>query len=150
MRGTRVSEVIDAVLVGVKAQPEIEEVAVVDGARVVNDYRDYIIFIGYRPSADEFISVSRVAPRGLQANDTERLSIGFLVAAKDAGDDMKIARDRAAEKLHAIERLVTENMTLGLTGVKAAMGDSMGWLTLHTDKGAECNISGDITVDVLL
>lgn len=151
MKASQVNQIVDAILAGVKAQPEIEAVAVVDGAKTANDYRDYIIFIGYRPGADEFITVSRAAPKGLRANDTERVSVGFLVAAKDSGDDMKVARDRATEKLGAIERFVTENLKLGMGNhVKAAMGESMAWLTLHTDKGAECNVAGDITVDVLL
>lgn len=151
MRASRVNEIVAALLAGVKAQPEVEPVAVVDGGKYVGDYRDYIIFICYRPNADEYITVSRQAPRGLQANDLERVTIGFMVCAKDANGDMSVARDRATEKLGALERFVTETQKLGLSGgVKAAMGESMGWLTLHTDKGAECNIAGDVTVDVTL
>lgn len=151
MRASQVNQILDAILAGVRAQTEIEAVAVMDGAKTVNDYRDYIIFIGYRPSADEFITVSRAGPGGYRSNDSERVAVGFLVAAKDSNGDMKVARDRATEKLGAIERWVTENQSLGIgRHVTAAMGESMGWLTLHTDKGAECNVAGDITVKVLL
>lgn len=151
MRATRVNEIIDAILAGVRAQPEVEQVAVLDGGKYVSDYRDYIIFIGYRPNADEFITVSRTAPQGVRSNDSERVTVGWMVCAKDGNGDMKVARDRATEKLSSLERFVTENQKLGLGGgVKAAMGQSVSWLTIHTNKGAECNIAGDVTVDVLL
>lgn len=148
---TRVPEIVDALIALVGADPEVEPVAVVDGARTVNDYRDYLIFIGYRPDSDQYITVDRSAPKGLRGNDEETVNVGWLIAAKDAGDDMKIARDRAAAKLAVLERIVTEDMRLGLgAGVSAVMGSSIAWLTLHTDMGAECNIAGDITVKVLL
>lgn len=148
---TRVPEIVDTLIALVGAEPEVEPVAIVDGARTVNDYRDYIIFIGYRPSADEFITAQRAAPGGLAANDRETVTVGWLVAAVDTADDMSAARRKAAEKIAAIERVVTTNLHLGLgAGVKATMGQSMGWLPLHTDKGAECSVSGDITVEVLL
>lgn len=150
VRNTRVPEIMDTLIALIGADPDIDPVAVIDGARSAMDYRDYIIFVGFRPNSEEFVTSERSAPQGYRANDQETINVGWEIAAKDAADRMKLARDRAAAKVAVLERIVTADMTLGLgKGVTATMG-SVSWLFTHTDKGAECIITGDITVDVLL
>lgn len=146
---TRVPEIHDTLFDLYKAQPEIDEKCLVDGGASVNDYSDYVILFGYRPTAQEWINVNRAAPRGLVSNDIETVTIGVLIAAVNAGHDMRAARARAAEKLGALERVLTTDPHLGLSGVKAVI-DSHAWMPLHTSKGAECNIAVDVKVEVTL
>jgi hypothetical protein len=146
---TRVPEISEEFESQVRAQPEIEDSALIIGGRVTNDYHDYIVFLGYRPGTDEWITSARAAPGGQRPNDSETITYGVLVAVTDRDDNMVAARRRAGEKLRAIERVVTENMTLGMSGVNATMGNA-AWLPLHTDKGAECNVSVDVIIKALL
>jgi hypothetical protein len=147
---TRVPEVLVALTELVAAQEEIDPVAVITGGKAVNDYRDYIVFVGYHPISEEWVMSTRDAPKGLRANDGETVTVGMLVAVTNGDDDMVKAIQRAREKVGAVERVVTENPNLGLgKGVTATVGD-MGWMPLHTTKGAECNVSFDVTVKVLL
>lgn len=147
---TRVPELVDVLLERIGAQPEVEPRALVDGARTVKDYADYIIFVGFRPDSEQWISVERIAPQGLRAHDTETVTLGVLIAVCNTDDDMAAARRRAGEKLAAVERVLTEDMTLGMgRGVRATIA-SAAWMPLHTTKGAECNVSVDVRVEVLL
>jgi hypothetical protein len=147
---TRVPEVLIALTELTKAQPEVEPAAVITGGKQVNDYRDYIVFIGFHPISEEWVMSTRQAPRGLAANDSETVTVGMLIAAADGDDDMTNAIQRAREIVGAVERVVTGDSHLGLgNDVTATVGD-MAWRPLHTDKGAECNVVFDITVKVLL
>jgi hypothetical protein len=149
VRHTRVPEILETLIESLKSQPEIDPAQVVDGGVSLNDYANYVIFVGYRPTADEWISVTRRAPEGIVSNDKETMTIGFLFAATNPEHNMSAARALVAEKLGALERIVTEDMTLGLSGVTAVIA-SHAWLPLHTSKGGECNVSVDLQVEVLL
>jgi hypothetical protein len=149
MRQTRVPEILEALLELLKSQPEIDPKQVVDGGASVNEYDNYLIFVGYRHNADEWISVTRRAPEGFVSNDKETITIGFLFAATNPEHDMSAARALVAEKLGALERIVTEDMTLGLSGVTAVIA-SHAWLPMHTENGGECNVSVDLLVEALL
>jgi hypothetical protein len=147
---TRVPEVLADLASLVAAQPDVDQQALIVGGKTVNEYLDYIVFLGYRPLSEEWVASTREAPRGLQANDAETVTVGVLVAATNGDDDMVKAIQRVGEKVHAIERVVTENPTLRIgKGVTATIGD-MAWQPLHTPKGAECNVTFDIKVKVLL
>jgi len=148
-RYTRVPEVLDTIVELLKSQSEIDPKQVVDGGASLNDYANYVIFVGYRPNADEWISVTRRAPEGFVSNDKETITIGFLFAATNPEHNMAEARALVAEKLGALERIVTEDMTLGLSGISTVIA-SHAWLPLHTSKGAECNVSVDLLVEALL
>lgn len=148
-RLSRVDEVYNTLYDLYQAQPEIEEGFLVDGGASINDFSDYVILFGYRPNAQEWINVDRAAPKGFDANDAETVTIGVLIAAVSPEDDMRGARARASEKFAALERVVTSDPRLGLSGVKAFI-DSHAWMPLHTTKGAECNIAVDIRVEVML
>jgi hypothetical protein len=149
VRHTRVPEILEQLIESLKIQPEIEPQQVVDGAVSLNDYANYVIFVGYRPNSEEWISVKRDAPEGMTSSDKETITIGILFAATNAEHDMSASRALVAEKFGALERLVTEDMTLGLGGVTATIA-SHAWLPLHTTKGAECNLAVDLRVDALL
>lgn len=147
---TRVAEILRELTTLITAQPEVEPVAVVVGGRKVNDYRGYVMFVGYSPSSDEWVLSTRGAPKGLRPNDEETVTVGVLVAVCDTEDDMLAAFDLAAEKIRAVERVVTDDPTLGLgKGFTATIGN-MAWQPLHTGKGAECNVMFDVTVKVAL
>lgn len=148
MRLSRVPEVFDALLDLIRADPDIEEVAVLDGPRRVNDFRPYVIMVGFRPGADSDITTTRTAPNGLQANDQESITIGVVISAFDGNGVVKTARDLAAAKLAVLERIVTTNLRLGLSGVKATIG-SASWQQMPTEKGYEVSIQQDITVEAL-
>lgn len=148
-RVTRVPEVYNQLFDLYQAAPEIEAGFLVDGGATVNEFGDYVILFGYRPNAQEWVNVDRGAPGGMAANDQETVTIGVLIAAVNAQDNMRAARARAAEKFAALERIVTEDPRLGLSGVKAVI-DSHAWMPLHTSKGAECNIAVDVKITVTL
>lgn len=149
LRQTRVPEILETLLELLKSQPEIDPKQVIDGGASLNEYANYVIFVGYRPNADEWISVTRRAPEGFVSNDKETITVGLLFAATDPTHDMSAARALVAEKLGALERIVTEDMTLGLSGVTAVVA-SHAWLPLHTTKGGECNVSVDLLVEAML
>lgn len=147
---TRVPDVIIELSALIAAQDEIDARAVIVGGRSVNEYLDYIVFVGYNPISEEWVASTRDAPRGFRANDGEVITLGMLIAATDSNDDMTAALRRAGQKVAAVERVITENPTLGLgSGVTATVGN-MAWQPLHTTKGAECNVTFDITAKVLL
>jgi hypothetical protein len=148
-RLTRVSEIYDTLFDQYRAQPEIDGRFLVDGATPLNDYADYVIMFGYRPNAAQWVTVDREATAGLAANDIETIVITVLVAAVDPLNNMRAARAKATEKLAALERIVTSNPTLGLTGVKAAV-DSHAWVAVHSSKGAECIVTVDLRIEVTL
>jgi hypothetical protein len=131
------------------AQPEIDATALLDGGKTTNAYNDYIIFFGYTPNTDEMVTVTRTAPNGLAANDDEVVTIGVLICATDPADKMRVAKTRVQSKLAALERVVTRDPTLGLRGITAKMGPQT-WLPLHTDKGAEFNLTADVEIKVAL
>jgi len=146
---TRVPDVVDALLALMKAQPEIDEGMVIDGAVSLNDYENYVIFVGYRLGTEEWISVER-GSRGLRPNDQEIVTLGVMIAATDPDHDMHLARGVVAEKLGALERIVTDDPNIGLgNGVTAGIA-SMSWQPLHTDKGAECNVAVELAIKVVL
>jgi hypothetical protein len=150
MRQTRVPEILEQILVLLKAQPEVEPEHVVDGQVSLNDYANYVIFVGYRPTATEWITVTRDAPEGMDSSDKETITIGILFAATDPEHDMSKARALVAEKLGALERIVTEDMTLELGGGISAVIAAHAWHPIHTSKGAECEVSVDLRVEALL
>lgn len=148
-RITRVPEVLDTLLELIRGHPDIDEAAVLDGARVSNDFRAYLIIVGFRPNAEADIDSERRAPRGLVSNDDETLTIGLLVSGYDGNGVMKTARDVAFAKLAVVHGIVTGNPRLGLSGVKATIR-SGGWQQMPSGKGVEVNVRADITVDTLL
>lgn len=148
-RITRVPEVYNQLLDLYRAEPEIDAKFLIDGWATVNDISDYMVYFGYRHNAQEWINVDRVATAGLQANDIETVTIGVLIAAVHPTHDMRAARDKAAEKFAALQRIVTRDPRLGLSGVKAVI-DSHAWQPLHTKNGAECDISVDVKIEVTL
>lgn len=148
-RLTRVPEVYSALFDLVAAEPEIDTAVLVDGGRTINDYVGYVVMFGYRPNSDEWVRVTRESPRGMAGNDIETISIGVLVAVTDRDDNMANARALAAEKMRAVERVATTNLTLGLSGVTARITDQ-AWMPLHTDKGAECNVTFDVEITAAL
>lgn len=147
-RLSRVDEVYNQLLDLYRAEPEINPNHVIDGWAKINDFADYVVLFGYRPTADAAIDVER-ATEGLAANDVETVTLGAMVAAVNAKQDMRAARARATEIMAALERVVTTKPRLGLTGVKATISGHT-WKLLYTDKGAECDIAVDITVEVTL
>lgn len=147
-RLSRVPEVFDALVDLIRADPDIDEVAVLDGPRRVNDYRPYVIMVGFRPGSDSDISATREAPGGHVSNDIETITIGLVISAHDGNGVVRAARDLAAAKLAVVERIITTNIRLGLSGVKAILGPS-AWQQMPTEKGFEVSISQDITVEAL-
>jgi hypothetical protein len=146
---TRAMEIYDHLFDLFAAEPEIDMRALLDGGRQTNDYNDYIIFFGYSPNTDQMVTVARTAPDGLAANDEETITIGLLFAATNPKDDMRAAKARVREKFAALERVVTRQPNLGLSGVTATIAGQV-WLPLHTDKGAEFNLTVDVQIKALL
>lgn len=148
-RLTRVPEVLDTLIELIRAAPEVEAESVLDGVRKVNDFRPYLIIVGYRPDAEADIDSERAAPRGLVSNDEETLTIGVLISGFDGNGIAKTARDITAAKLVVVHGIVTRQPTLGLDGVTATIR-SGGWQQLPSGKGFEVNVRADITVKTLL
>lgn len=148
-RLSRVPEVLDALIELLKAHPDIEEVAVLDGVRTVNDYRPYLIIVGFRPQSDADIDSDRTAPRGLVSNDTETVTIGLVISGFDGNGNTKTARDLAAAKLSVVHGIVTKDPKLGLSGVKAT-ARSGSWQQMPSGKGYEVNVRVDVVVETLL
>lgn len=148
---SRVPEIVLAVHGKVLAQPEVTATAVILGSKTVNDFHDYIVFVGHRPNSDTTIPVSRTSPGGYAPNDTEMVPVPIEVAAANASDDMQAALLRAREIFAAVERGVLEDQNLGLgKGVSATIGSDVNWLMVHTDKAAEVYVSFDVNVKVAL
>lgn len=147
-RPSRVPEVFDALFDLIRVDPDIDEAALLDGPRRVNDFRDYVIMLGFRPGGESDISTTRTAPGGYRANDVETITIGVVISAHDGNGVIRVARDRAAAKLAVLERIITTKIDLGLSGVKATLGGSE-WQQMPTAKGFEVSIRQDITVEVL-
>lgn len=148
-RYTRLVEVYDTLLDLIGAEPEINPRFLVDGLRSIEDYSDYLFMFGFRPNSDDPVTVDRAATGGLAANDIETITIGVLIAATDPSDNMRAARAKVAEKFGALERVVTRDPTIGLPGVKATIASHI-WFPVHTTKGAECNTTVEVRIEVPL
>lgn len=148
-RLSRVPEILDTLIALLRAHPDVEEPAVLDGAQTVNDFRPYLIIVGFRPNADADIDVDREAPRGLVPNDQETATIGVLISGYDGNAVTKTARDVAAAKLAVLHGILTTNPKLGLTGV-TAVARSGAWQQLPSGKGVEVNVRVDIVVKAML
>ena len=148
-RLTRVDEIYNTLLDLYREQPEIDGRFVIDGGASTNDFNNDYVFFGFRPGAEEWITIDRQATAGMAANDIETVIIPVLISAVDPQDNMRTARANATTKLSVLERIVTKDPKLGLGGVKAVV-DSHAWRPVHTTNGAECNIFVDIKVEVTL
>lgn len=147
---TRVPEILTELTSLIGAQPEIDARALIFGGKTANEYMDYILFVGFSVVADEWVISERAAPKGLAANDAETVTVGMFIAATNGESDMVAAIARAGEIVHVVERVVTDQPTLGLgKGVTATIGNT-AWRPAHTSKGAECNVTFDVNVKVLL
>lgn len=147
---SKVPEILLALYGLVKAQPEIAETAVILGSKYVNEYHDYLVYVGHRPNAEATVPATRESPGGYQPNDVETAPIPILLAATSAEDDMEAALVRVRGIQTAVLRGIQEDLTLGLgKSVSAALG-AMNWQLIHTDKGAEANVWFDVTVKVAL
>lgn len=148
-RLSRVPEVLDALIALLRAHPDVDETAVLDGARTVNDFRPYLIIVGFRPNADADIDADRDAPGGMVANDAENVTIGLVISGYDGNGVAKTARDVAAAKLGVVHGLLTKDPKLGLTGVTAT-ARAGAWQQMPSGKGFEVNVRVDINVKTLL
>lgn len=147
---SKVPDIMIALFGIVKAQPEILQTAVILGSKYVNDYNDYLIYVGHRPDADATVPATRVSPGGLAPNDIESAPIPILLAVSNPEDDMEVALRRAGELQTPIVRGINSDLTLGLgKGVTSSIG-AVNWQLLHTDKGAEVNVWWDVTVKAAL
>lgn len=147
---SKVPDIMLALYGIVKAQPEIEPGAVVLGSKYINEYRDYLIYVGHRPDADATVPATRVSPGGYRPNDIETAPVPILLAATSPEDDMEAALNRVRGLQTAVVRGINADLTLGLgKGVTSSIG-AMNWQLLHTDKGAEVNVWWDVTVKAAL
>lgn len=147
---SKVPDILLALYGIVKAQPEIAETAVILGSRSVNEYHDYIVYVGHRHDADSTVPATRVSPGGYEPNDIETAPVPIVLAATNADDDMEAALTRARGIQSAVVRGIQADLTLGLgKGVTAAIGD-MNWQLLHTEHGAEVNVWFDVDVKAAL
>lgn len=148
---TRMPEVYDRLLDLLRAELELADDSqrLIDGGASTNDYGDWIFFFGYRPNSEEWVSATRTAPAGLAANDIEIITIGVLVAATKTNHDMRAARALVADKIGALERVVTRDQSLGLSGVQATITGHTS-MPLHTTNGAEWNQTADIEIKATL
>jgi len=148
-RLSRVPELLDTLIALIKAHPDVEEAAVLDGAQVVNDFRPYLIIVGFRPNANSDVDSDRTAPRGLVSNDQETVTIGMVISGYDGNGVAKTARDIAAAKLAVVHGIITSDPRLGLSGVKAT-ARSGAWQQMPSGKGFEVNVRVDIVVETML
>lgn len=147
---SKVPEIVLALYGIVKAQPEITESAVILGSKYVNEYHDYLVYVGHRPNAEATVPATRESPGGYQPNDVETAPVPILLAAVSAEDDMEAALTRVRDLQTAVVRGIQGDLTLGLgKSVTAALG-AMNWQLLHTDKGAEANVWFDVDVKAAL
>lgn len=147
---SQVPEILLALDSLVKAQPEIAETAVILGSKYVNEYHDYLVYVGHRPNAEATVPATRVSPGGYQPNDIETVPVPILIAATNADDDMAAAVVRARDLQTVVLRAIQADLTLGLgKNVTASLG-AMNWQLLHTDKGAEANVWFDLDVKAAL
>jgi len=147
---SKVPDIVLALYGIVKAQPDIAETAVILGSMYVNDYHDYLVYVGHRPNAEATVPATRESPAGYRLNDIETAPIPILLAATDPDHDMAAALVRVRDIQTVVVHAIQEDMTLGLgKSVTASLG-GMNWQLLHTDKGAEANLWFDVEVKAAL
>lgn len=147
---SKIPEIVLALYGLVKAQPEIAETAVILGSKYVNEYHDYLVYVGHRPNAEATVPATRESPGGYRLNDVETSPIPILLAAANADDDMVAALTRVRDIQTVVLRAIQADLTLGLgNSVTASLG-AMNWQLLHTDKAAEANVWFDVEVKAAL
>lgn len=151
MRTTRVPEIFDRLLEVLGQRIDSETTQILDGPTSSGDYKESVLLFGYRPDAREDVTVTRTGPDGLEHNDREFFTIGWLINSVDSTGSVSGARSKTAAVFAVLEGVLTTNdQMLGIgDGVKVRLGDH-SWRAIPTPKGIEQTVSGLIVGEALL
>lgn len=145
-----VPQVIDRLVLLLRARPNLADASVLDGPEVSGNYKDVVILVGYNPDAHVDVTVTRNT-RGLVPNVDEEFEVGVLINVVDGLGNVKAARDKAKAALDELAAVITtKDMSLDGTCDHIQLGPAMTWRTFPTPKGVESTLACSITGKALL
>lgn len=147
MWGSKVPEVIDALVTAFSAQPELEGVTVWDGPRVSKSTPREMLAVGFTGVEGEAGAESTTEPDGMAVSpDRETLLVRCAAAVLAGSNDIAAARRRAYDIFAAAGQAIVRDPRLGDVVLQASVGSH----TLSQDQttsGAQATVTFDVACE---